>query len=262
MFAVALQVQDRVDHVLQEFRPGDLAVLGHVADQDERGPGLLGLLHQLGGHGADLAHRAGDALGQRRGQGLDRVHDEHLGRFHPFEHGQGVLDLVGGHGQQPRPEQAEPPGAGFQLGQGLLAREIDRGVPEPRLAARQLQEQGGLADARLAAEQNGRARDQPGAEQPVQGGQAGGPRAEVLALQIFQGLRSLLGRGRAHRGRGLAAHGHGLERVPFLAGGALALPARGLCAAGGATVGFLGFHGVEYPVIRRKNPVPRMSGRQ
>ena len=40
--ALALERQHRVDHVLDHARPGDLAVLGDVADQDHRRAARLG----------------------------------------------------------------------------------------------------------------------------------------------------------------------------------------------------------------------------
>ena len=42
MRAFALEVEHRVHHVLDHARARDLAVLGDVADQDDRGPGALG----------------------------------------------------------------------------------------------------------------------------------------------------------------------------------------------------------------------------
>jgi len=55
---LALQVQHRVDDVLQHSRASDAAGLGHVADEEGRNAQLLGLALQGSGTGADLAHTA------------------------------------------------------------------------------------------------------------------------------------------------------------------------------------------------------------
>ena len=40
--AVALELEHRVDHVLEDARPGDGALLGHVTDEEDGRAGLLG----------------------------------------------------------------------------------------------------------------------------------------------------------------------------------------------------------------------------
>ena len=47
---VALQVEHRIDHVLEHLRAGDGAIFGHVADHEDRDAAALGQVHQ--------AHRA------------------------------------------------------------------------------------------------------------------------------------------------------------------------------------------------------------
>ena len=77
--AVALEVQHRVDHVLEHARPGDRTVLGDVTDDERRDAEVLGDAHQprrARAHLADAAGRTGE-LGVERG--LDRVDDEHAG---------------------------------------------------------------------------------------------------------------------------------------------------------------------------------------
>jgi len=44
--AVPLEGQHRVDHVLDDARPGHLAVLGHMPDQNDRGAAVLGVAQQ------------------------------------------------------------------------------------------------------------------------------------------------------------------------------------------------------------------------
>ena len=60
--------------------PGDLSVLGDVADEDDGGASLLGEARQLLRTGADLGDRAGrgfQAVGPER---LDAVDDDEFGR--------------------------------------------------------------------------------------------------------------------------------------------------------------------------------------
>ena len=71
--ALALEVEHGVDHVLDDARAGDLAVLGDVADEDDRGAAALGEGDELVGGGADLGDRAGGAVDVVGPEGLDRV---------------------------------------------------------------------------------------------------------------------------------------------------------------------------------------------
>ena len=75
--ALALEIDDRVDEVLERLGPGDRAVLGHVADEDHGDPVALGEVHQAQGRFADLADapgRAVEVLDRRRLDGID--HDQ------------------------------------------------------------------------------------------------------------------------------------------------------------------------------------------
>ena len=56
MAALAFKVQNGVDHVLYHPRPGDLAILGDVAHQNDRNTALLGEGHQFMCRRADLRH--------------------------------------------------------------------------------------------------------------------------------------------------------------------------------------------------------------
>ena len=65
--------------MLEHARPGERALLGHVADQQHRDPQRLGHPHDLAGDLADLADRAGRARQLGRVERLDRVDHAHLG---------------------------------------------------------------------------------------------------------------------------------------------------------------------------------------
>src|SRR5690606_18893174 len=62
--AVTLEVADDVDEMLEDPRPGDLAVLGDVPDDDDRQTPLLCDADQRRRNLAHLARLAGRAIGQ------------------------------------------------------------------------------------------------------------------------------------------------------------------------------------------------------
>ena len=78
---VALEVQDDVDEVLQQPRPGDRAVLGDVADQQRGHAALLGRADEGAGDLADLCHAARRAVDLGGGDGLDGVQDQQADGF-------------------------------------------------------------------------------------------------------------------------------------------------------------------------------------
>ena len=75
---VAFEVQHRVDHVLEDARTGDLAFLGHVADQQHRRARVLREPHQSRRRFAHLHGRTRRGFAQLGLHGLDRVDHEHL----------------------------------------------------------------------------------------------------------------------------------------------------------------------------------------
>ena len=74
---VALEVQHRIDEVLEQTRAGDRAVFGHVADEHGRAARALGELHQRLRAVADLRDAPGVRLELGQRDRLDRVDDEH-----------------------------------------------------------------------------------------------------------------------------------------------------------------------------------------
>ncbi|KAG1200079.1 hypothetical protein G6F35_012441 [Rhizopus arrhizus] len=183
--ALTLEVQHRIDHVLQHARASDAAFLGHVADQKHGGAGLLGEAHQpcrALAHLADRAGRGGQALGP---QGLHRIgHDQPRAgpgrmlqdRFNP---GLGQrIDAV--------QRQLQPMRTAGHLGQRLLAGDIQHRQLRRHLRHR-LQQQGRLADARIATHQHHRTFDQAAAQHAVELADAGGDPAVLGLLDILQG---------------------------------------------------------------------------
>ena len=79
-------------------------------------------------------------------------------------------------------------GAHAHLRHRLFAGDVDRVAAALRIGGQRLQDQRGLADARIAADQQRRARHQPAAADAVEFGDAGDAarRRRVFGLQIFQ----------------------------------------------------------------------------
>ncbi len=143
-----------------------------MADQQQHEAAPLGQADQLGGAGAYLGDCAGRGIQAVEIHGLDTVDHHHLGRGADIEAGDDVAQ-IGGRGQlHRRGHQVEAPGAQPHLVDRLFARDIDAGVFEGQGGGR-LQQQRGFADAGIAADQNGGARDQPAAGDAVELGDAG-----------------------------------------------------------------------------------------
>ena len=77
---VALEIEDDVDHVLEQLGPGKTTLLGHVTDEDHRGAGRLRQSDQTAGALPHLGQAAGSRwdLGYR--DRLDRIDDQESGR--------------------------------------------------------------------------------------------------------------------------------------------------------------------------------------
>src|SRR5690606_34321208 len=124
----------------------------------------------------------------------------------------------------------------------LLAAHVEDPPAPPGTGGGRLEQERGLADARLAADQRDRTRHQPTVEDPIELGHPRGHRLPAARLDVGDGP----GRAqRAEAGGRLAGAGArrlvGLdldlvERVPARAGRALALPLDGLGAAVAAPV--------------------------
>ena len=161
---VALERQHRVDHVLEDARPGETAVLGDVTDDHDGDAAALGLDHQPVGARPHLYDAAGWGPQHRVGDGLDAV-----------DHDEGGSDLVDGgddvghRGRRQQPQvgayRTEPLGTQAYLLRALFGAHVQRGRRPP---CQQLEEQGALADSRFAAEQRDRTSDDAAAEHPVE----------------------------------------------------------------------------------------------
>ncbi len=131
---VALEIEHRVDDVLEHARAGDRALLGHVADEDHDDVALLGEPRQLRrafAHLRDAARRGCQRLGVH---GLDRVDDDDFG---PQRAGSrdDRLELHLGQQLDRRVDEAEPLRAQRDLLDRFLAGDVQSALRVAPIAA-------------------------------------------------------------------------------------------------------------------------------
>ena len=242
---------EAVDHVLQHLRPSQPAFLGDVAHQHHRNACLLGQAHQFRCGLAHLRHAAGQAL---RGLGmhhLDRIHHHQLRAFDGDQLRDALDDGFGSH-REAALGQPQPSGPSGNLFEGLFAAHVQHTDAAGQRRC-DLQQQGALASAGIAAHEHHGALHEAAAEHAVQLARAAGDAIALGGLDLMQlgGARSA-----ASIAPG-AASGPGAgdlaQRVPLPASGALALPLGVLRAAIGADerclrschLGGLALHGLN-----------------
>ncbi len=220
--AVPLQVEDDVDHVLQGAGPGDGPLLGDVPNQQNGNPTALGALEQPGDRRPHLGGAAGVAGGVGIVQRLHRVHDRQR-RVGRLDHG----DAAGQRGlvrdDHPLVEAPHPLRPHRQLGRRFLASAVEAGRLRRADAVGELEGEGRLADARVAAEQDQGALHQPAAEDSVHFGEAGWQPLRAPPADAPEPDRHGGGISRPAPGRPGPRLG---QRVPLQAGVAAALPLR------------------------------------
>ncbi len=224
--AVTLEAQHGVHHVLEGPRPGQRSVLGHVPDQHHGHLAGLGQPDQLVGalpHLRDApGHAGGPPLAERGrtdGHRLDGVDHHQLRRRidHGFDH---RADVGGRQDQEARGNRAQPLGPQADLVGRLLGGDQQHPMPGGSPGREHLEQQGGLADARLAAEEGDRARDQATREHPVElahAGRHGRRLGDVHRRQRHRHRREVQGVDRLDQRPELGLF-H--QRVPLTAGGA------------------------------------------
>ena len=153
--AVALEGEDGVDHMFDDAWARDLAVLGHVPDEQQRGVARLGEADQRLRRPAHLADRSRRRFDRVAPHGLNGIDDHELRRVARAERRHDVLDerlrreLYGRLGK-PKPGRAQA-----HLGGRFLARDVDDAAARARDGRARLDQKRRLADARLAADQRG-----------------------------------------------------------------------------------------------------------
>ena len=229
---VALEGEDDVDEVLEQPRTGDRAVLGDMPDEHGGDGALLGEPDQRGGHFAHLGDAARCTVDLGRRDGLDRV-----------EHQQSRADGVDlaqhrrqvGLGGEPEVgvDCVDPVGAQADLGGGLLTGDVQRRDAGARGPGGDVEQEGGLADARLTGEQDHASGDEPATQDAVELVDAGAAAPGGVDVDLEDGA----GRGADGPSGHPARLGTGLvDRAPRLALTAPADPLGGRPAALGAAV--------------------------
>jgi hypothetical protein len=178
--AVSFEVQDGVHHVLEHAGTGDRPVFGHVSDEDRRDTQVLGDPHEPRGRRTHLPHaaRGSGELGVERG--LDRVHHQKVGGLLPDRRLK--RDDVGlGHELHAFGGRAGSTGPHADLSRRLLATRVEHPAAGARDAGSHLEQDRGLADAGLPAEQDERPGHESAAEHTVELAHAG-RRAALLRL--------------------------------------------------------------------------------
>ena len=244
MVLVASQGEHRIHHVLQRLRPGHGSLLGHVADHEERDPGLLGQRDQLGGALAHLSDAARHAGKLRADQRLNRINDDETGA-HPRDFAQNVLQADLGKHVEFLWVETEPRRAQANLRRALLARDVEHRPVGVRQRNRELKQERGFADARIAGEEHRAARHQAAAQNAVEFANRHGYADEVARGYVLEFLRSRRG-GRRARAAAASTRSrltlHALHQaVPALARRTLPRPLRGFVFALLADEDALGF---------------------
>ncbi len=226
MAALAFEAEHRVDHMFKHTRAGDRAVLGDMADQDHRRPALLGEADQFLRRSTNLTDRAGRALDQVAVHRLDRIDDQQRWRCSRPDGGQNIPHRRRRRQPHRRTAEPEPDRAQTHLIDRLLARHIDDIAARLGQLCRDLQQQGRLADARIAAQQHRRSRHDPAADGPVELGnpgphtlRQGDHRVEPDQIDRLAASLKIVLRGE-HGNRRRFLH----QRIPLGAVGALPLP--------------------------------------
>ena len=206
--ALAFKIEYGIDHVLDHAGAGDRAFLGDVADEHQRSARFLGPAHQFLRAGPHLRHRAGRGLETVGPERLDRIDDDEAGiRF--LQRRQDAPQVRLRRELHRRAGDLEALRPLLDLRGGFLAGDIDGFDAVAGKAGGGLQEQGGLADARIAADQRGRGRHNAAAEHAVElldADQHAGRRLDIrvqrdeFCLRTALCGRCLLGLQRAGRG--------------------------------------------------------------
>jgi len=219
--------------MLQHARAGDGAFLRDVADEEQGEPIRLGEAQQVGGaitHLCDAARAGRDGV---RVDALHGIHDDHARCAVLDMRGDGFQVRLGQHENVARGD-SQPLGAQLDLRGGFLAGDVEDGPLAAGERVAHLDEQGGLADTGIAADEHDGTGHDAAAQHAAQLADRHGDAFVAIGRDVGQGLRADAGR-QSDAGRpawrGLL-HRHLDQRVPLAAIRAAAHPLA-LCAAAG-----------------------------
>ncbi len=240
MAALAFEVEHRVDHVLEDARAGDQAFLGDVADKQENEAAALRQPDQF------LSRRANLGDGARRGlqridvERLDGIDDHHIGGVGRVKAGRDIAHRRRGGKLDGGFAQRQTVGAELELIDGFLT----GNVGAPRRAGQgggDLKQQRRFADARVAGDQQYRARNQPAAGDAIKLADTADPPRDGDDIT-------------GERGEGEPASALAAKPLRHAVGGAL-LDQGVPCAAAVALAAPLGLSGTTFLAnVRRRAP--------
>ena len=98
MAALAFEIEHRIDHMFEHLGPGNHAILGDVADQEQGEVRTFRQADQFLRRGAHLGDGAGRRIQAVDKHGLHRIGDHHLNVAAVFQGGDDIAD-IGGRGQ-------------------------------------------------------------------------------------------------------------------------------------------------------------------
>ncbi len=233
---VAVQQHRTVDTVLQHFRTRQRSIFGDVADHHDRHAARFGEARQIGGGFAHLRHAARRRLNIRHVHHLDRV-DHHQLRLFLLGDLADLLDAGFRQHIEVFARQAKTVRAHRHLLQRFFAGDVE-GFHLLRQTAHHLQQQRRFPRAGIAADQDGAARHHAAAQHAVKLFEAGGEARQRLQADFRQLLHPADARAAGVAAQALIArrrwrrrNTHFGDGVPGVAGAALPLPARIVCAA-------------------------------
>ena len=219
--------------MLEQLRPGDGAVFGHVTHNDHGGAALLRKPHQRRRALAQLLHRARARIGTAGLHGLNGIDHQQFGATLLAQSENGFQRVIADQRQLWR-AQAQASRALRGLLRGFLARGIEHRSGSTHSCG-DLQQQRRLADARLAAQQADRTHAEPATKNTIE-------LAHAQTQTHFESRIGLQrhghcgGTGRGTTGRVRPHAYQARQRIPLAAMRALPLPFQRFATAGAAHV--------------------------
>jgi hypothetical protein len=172
MAALALEIEHGVDHVLEHAGPAIAPSLVTWPTSSTGDAARLASSTSACAEARTWVTVPGRAVDGVEPHGLDRIDHRDLGRLGALEGGDDVAHRGGGGELHRRVAQAQPLGAQTHLVERLLAGDVGAGGVLPGQRRRDLQQKSGLADSRIAADQQRRADHQPAAADAIELGDA------------------------------------------------------------------------------------------
>ena len=158
--AVALKLQHDIHEVFEQPGAGNRAVFGDVADEQH---GQVAVLAHPDQRRRDLAHlrrAAGESVSETGGSGLHAVDDDEL-RLHLIDLSEDRREICLSREKERGLQGVRALGAQAHLAHRLLGTDVEHALAGGGRATGDLEQQGRLAHARLAAKEDRGARREP-----------------------------------------------------------------------------------------------------